>query len=83
MAGKLAALPQGTRITDYVSLEVITKILPLERIHRVLRETGRTSVRQCASPAHVMVYFVAALVLDMRCPTGKVLRRLLEGGCNG
>ena len=56
MARKLAILPKGTRITDYISLGVITKTFPLNTIHRVLRETGKASVRQRALPAHVMVY---------------------------
>ena len=79
MARKLAVLPKGTRITDYISLGVITKTFPLQRIHRVLRETGRASVRQRALPAHVMVYYVVALALYMRSSTREVLRCLLEG----
>ena len=58
---------------------VITKTFPLQRIHRVPREMGRTCVRQCALPAHVMVYFVAALALYMRSSTREVLHCLLEG----
>ena len=79
MARKLAILPKGTRITDYISLGVITKTFPLKSIHRVLRETGKASVRQRALPAHVMVYYVVALALYMQSSTREVLRCLLEG----
>ena len=79
MARKLAILPKGTRITDYISLGVITKTFPLNTIHRVLRETGKASVRQRALPAHVMVYYVAALALYMQSSAREVLRCLLEG----
>ena len=79
MARKLAVLPKGTRITDYISLGEITKTFPLKSIHRVLRETGKASVRQRALPAHVMVYYVVALALYMQSSTREVMRCLLEG----
>ena len=39
MARTLATLPEGSRITDYVSLGVITKTFPLERVRAVLAST--------------------------------------------
>ena len=56
MARTTAALPQGTRITDYVSLGVITKSVPLAKVHSALAATGRASIRQRDLPAHVVVY---------------------------
>jgi hypothetical protein len=72
-------LPAGSRITDYISLGVITKFFPLEKIHAVLAETQRASVRQRDLPAHVVVYYVIALALYMRSSYREVLRCLLEG----
>ena len=36
MARKLAELPKGSRISDYISLGVITKTFPAEKIEAVL-----------------------------------------------
>ena len=79
MARKLAVLPQGSRITDYISLGVIAQTFPPERIREVLEATGRASVRQRALPAHVMMYFVVTLALYMQSSAREVLRCLLEG----
>jgi hypothetical protein len=79
MARTLAALPQGSRITDYVSLGVITKTFPLERVRSVLAATGKTSMRERDLPAHVVVYYAIALALYMQSSYREVLRCLLEG----
>ena len=36
MARTLARLPEGSRVTDYVSLGVIAKTFPLDRVRSVL-----------------------------------------------
>ena len=79
MARTLAELPAGSRITDYISLGVIAKFFPTEKIHEVLEQTKRTSVRERDLPAHVVVYYVIALALYMRSSYREVLRCLLEG----
>lgn len=79
MARTTAELPKGTRITDYVSLGVITKTIPLRKVHGVLAATGKASIRQRDLPAHVVVYYVIALALYMQSSYREVLRCLLEG----
>jgi hypothetical protein len=79
MARTLAQLPKGSRITDYISLGVIGKSFPKEKIAAVLERTGKTSVRQRELPAHVVVYYVIALTLFMQVSYREVLRCLLEG----
>src|SRR5947209_15489782 len=79
MARTLAELPAGSRITDYISLGVITKFFPREKVRAVLEQTGRASVRERDLPAHVVVYYVIALALYMRSSYREVLRCLLEG----
>jgi len=79
MARTLAELPPGSRITDYISLGVLTKAIPMERIQSVLKETGKASKRQRDLPAHVVVYYVIALALYMQSSYREVLRCLLEG----
>src|SRR5437867_4509765 len=79
MARTLATLPEGSRITDYISLGVITKTFPLERVRAVLASTGKASLRERDLPAHVVVYYAIALALYMQSSYREVLRCLLEG----
>src|SRR5882672_2305344 len=79
MARTLAELPAGSRITDYISLGVIARFFPAEKIHEVLKQTNRASIRERDLPAHVVVYYVIALALYMRSSYREVLRCLLEG----
>jgi hypothetical protein len=79
MARTVASLPAGSRITDYISLGVIAKFFPREKVDAVLEQTGRHSVRERDLPAHVVVYYVIALALYMRSSYREVLRCLLEG----
>jgi hypothetical protein len=79
MARTVAELPSGMRITDFISLGVLTKTIPLAEIQTVLGSTGKTSVRQRDLPAHVVVYYVVALALYMQSSYREVLRCLLEG----
>ena len=79
MARTVARLPEGSRITDYVSLGVIVRSFPLARVRAVLASTGKASVRERDLPAHVMVYYAIALALYMRSSYKEVLRCLLEG----
>jgi hypothetical protein len=79
MARTVAALPAGSRITDYISLGVIARFFPADKVRDVLKETDRASVRERDLPAHVVVYYVIALALYMRSSYREVLRCLLEG----
>lgn len=79
MARTRGTLPSGSRITDYISLGVITKTFPIEKIHAVLKETNRASLRQRDLPAQIVVYYVIALALYMQSSYREVLRCLLEG----
>jgi len=78
VARTVAELPSGARITDYISLGVITKTFPLSSIGPVLSKTGTASVRQRDLPAQVVVYYVIALALYMQSSYREVLRCLLE-----
>ena len=79
MARTLATLPEGSRITDYISLGVITKTFPLQKVHAVLAATDKASQRERDLPAHVVVYYAIALGLYMQSSYREVLRCLLEG----
>jgi len=78
--GRTAAnLPAGIRLTDHISLGVLTAQLPLALVEQVLFETERLSERERDLPAHVMVYYVIALALYAEVSTREVLRCVVEG----
>ena len=79
MAGASAGLPAGVRLSDHISLGVMTRAFPPDQVRRVLSETGRASERERDLPAQVLVYYAIALALYMGSSTREVLRCLLEG----
>ena len=79
MSRTVATLPAGSRITDYISLGVVAKTFPLDKVHAALAATERESARQRDLPGHVTVYYVIALALYMQSSYREVLRCLLEG----
>src|SRR5688572_11270178 len=79
MARTPARLPNGTRLSDYVTLGVLTTTVPAGLIDAVLADTGRQSRRQRSLPARLVVYYVMALALYGQASYGEVLRCLLEG----
>jgi hypothetical protein len=79
MARTVAGLPKGTRISDHVTLGVLTTTVPASLIDAVLVDTGCQSVRQRLLPARLVVYYVMALALYGQAAYGEVLRCLLEG----
>jgi hypothetical protein len=74
-----ARLPDGPRISDLVTLGVLTTTVPAALIDAVLVATQRQSQRHRQLPAPVVVYYVMALALYAQASYGEVLRCLLEG----
>ena len=79
MARTMAELPKGPRLSDYLSLGVLTTRLPLPQVQAVLEAQNKASRRERELPAHVVVYYVLALALYMQVSYREVLRCLLEG----
>jgi hypothetical protein len=59
MARTVASLSKGTRISDHVTLGVLTTTVPASLIDAVLVDTGCQSVRQRLLPARLVVYYGA------------------------
>src|SRR5215217_9569047 len=78
MAGVPAGLPAGVRLSDHISLGVIARAFPPDRVRQILTETGKASERERDLPAHlpaqVMVYYAIALALYMGSGTRELLR---------
>ena len=79
MSRTTASLPAGARVSDYVTLGVLTTTFPADVIDAVLTETGRHSQRHRCLPARLVIYYVLALALYAQASYGEVQRCVLEG----
>jgi Insertion element 4 transposase N-terminal len=68
----------GERLTDRISIGVLTRTISRELVDEVLAETGRREKRSRRLPAHVVVYFVIAMAM-FRDGYEEVLRKLVNG----
>ena len=66
------------KLTDHVSLGVLTRVVPRYLVDEVISETGSREKRSRSLPAHVVVYFVLALAL-FHDGYEEVLRKLVNG----
>jgi len=66
------------RLTDHLSIGVLTRTVPRFVIDEVLAETARKEKRSRLLPAHVVVYFVLALAV-FRDGYDEVIRALAHG----
>jgi hypothetical protein len=67
------------RLSDHVSIGVLTRVFPPEVIDAVIAEAGRTERRHRLLPARVVVYYVLGLSLFSHCAYEEVMRMLVEG----
>jgi Insertion element 4 transposase N-terminal/Transposase DDE domain len=74
-----AELPPRSQITDYISLGVLAKTFPSGTVQKILKSSGKESIRERDLPAPVVVYYVIALSLYMQSSCREVLRCLWEG----
>jgi hypothetical protein len=68
-----------SRLTDHVSIGVLTRVFPAELVDGIIDEAGRREQRQRLLPARVVVYYVLALALFADCSYEEVMRQLVEG----
>jgi hypothetical protein len=67
------------RLTDRISIGVLTRVFPRDLVDEVIAETGRVEKRSRLLPARVVVYYVLALALFFGDAYGEVMRRLVWG----
>ncbi len=67
------------RLSDHISLGVLTRVFPPELIDEVLAECGRVEVRHRLLPARVVVYYVLGLALFSTSSYEEVMRMLVTG----
>jgi len=69
----------GSQISEHLSVGILARSYPRERIRKILERLGLQSKRVRDLPAEALVYYVIALGLFMAVSTGEVLRCLIEG----
>jgi hypothetical protein len=67
------------RLSDHISIGVLTRVFPPELVDRVVAEAGRTEVRHRLLPARVVVYYVLGLALFSQASYEEVMRELVDG----
>jgi hypothetical protein len=67
------------RLSDHISIGVLTRVFPPELVDRVVAESGRTERRQRLLPARVVVYYVLGLGLYSSSSYEEVMRMLVDG----
>ncbi|WP_427019214.1 IS4 family transposase (plasmid) [Pseudarthrobacter sp. P1] len=72
--------PEGPeRLSDHVSLGVLTRVFPAEVVDAVIGRTGALEQRNRLLPSRLMVYYVMALALFSTGSYEEVMRSLLAG----
>jgi hypothetical protein len=71
--------PSDRRLSDHISIGVLTRVFPPELVDGVVAEAGRTERRHRLLPARVVVYYVLALALFADSSYDEVMRQLVEG----
>jgi hypothetical protein len=77
-AGQLKP-PTDSRLTDHISIGVLTRVFPADVVDSVVAEAGRREQRQRLLPARVVVYYVLAMALFADSSYEEVMRQLVEG----
>jgi hypothetical protein len=67
------------RLSDHISIGVLTRVFPPELIDKIVAETGRTEQRHRLLPARVVVYYVLGLALFSQSSYEEIMRMLVEG----
>src|SRR4051794_10803583 len=79
MGQKSSSLVEGHRLSEHVTLGVLARVVPVDLVDAVLRETGRQNWRARQLVPRVVVYYVMALTLYAHASYDAVLRELVEG----
>jgi hypothetical protein len=67
------------RLSDHISIGVLTRVFPPEVVDAVIAEAGRGERRRRLLPARVVVYYVLAMALFGDASYEEVMRQLVEG----
>lgn len=79
MSRTKAVLKGDLRVSDYISLGVMTDIIPLSAVGEALAESEKETVRCRKLPLEFMTYYVICLTLYSQVALKEVQRCLIEG----
>lgn len=79
MARTKMTMSTGGQIAEHLSVGVLARSYPRERVRDILQRMDLESKRERDLPAEALVYYIIALGLFMAVSTGEVLRCLIEG----
>ena len=79
MAGKAAELGGQVRLSDYLSIGLLSRLVPPALVDEALTAHDRHSKRKRTLPAQAVAYYVMALSLYRGVNTEEVLRVVTEG----
>jgi Insertion element 4 transposase N-terminal/Transposase DDE domain len=79
MGRKSSRLVEGHRLCEHVTLGVVARVVPVDLVDAVLRDTGRWNWRARQLLPRLVVYYVMALTLYAHASYDAVLRELVEG----
>lgn len=79
MADEHGDAPQPGRLSDYLSLGVISRVYGRDLVDEVIAETGRKERRQRLLPARLVAYYVIALGLFFGEAYEEVMRKMVGG----
>ena len=68
-----------TRLSDVVSVGLLTRVFPPALVDEVVEEAGRTQVRRRSLPARSMVYFAIGMALHADGSYEDVMAQLTDG----
>lgn len=71
--------PTDQRLSDHISVGVLTRVYPPELVDRVIEAAGRTEQRHRLLPARVTAYYVLAMALFSHASYEEVMRFLVDG----
>jgi len=71
--------PSETRLSDVVSVGLLTRVFPPELVDEVVAEVGRTEVRRRVLPARSMAYFAIGMALHSQGSYEDVMAQLTDG----
>src|SRR6266540_5444550 len=79
MSDRGISVGAGVRLTDRISVGVLTRLFPRDLVDEVIAQAGRKEQRSRLLPAHVGVYYVLGLALYFGEAYEEVMRRLVGG----
>ncbi|MDA8081724.1 MAG: IS4 family transposase [Actinomycetota bacterium] len=71
--------PDDSRLTDHISIGVLTRTFPKDLVDRILRECNKVEQRIRLLPSRVVMYYAIAMSMFPQGSYEEVMRHLVEG----